>query len=135
MGKEINMTKVRDSIMTDLVNFMKSQYETDVEYVGSGVVMMPITDPEGNESYATIQVAIPRGKRIPGGYEPYNGYEAAKAWKVDCETKALEAQIKAQNKAQKDAEKARKAAARTKKVKVEDFEKMKKEIRDNIKGA
>lgn len=134
MGKEINMTKVRDSIMERIVTFLKEQGE-DVQYVGSGIVMMPITDEEGNESYATIQTSIPRGKRANGSYIPYNGYEAAEEWKQAVETKKLEDKIKEENKKQKEAEKARKKALRTKKVKVDDLNKQLKEIKEIVKDA
>lgn len=134
MGKEINMTKVRDNIMERIVAYLREQGE-DVQYVGSGIVMMPITDEEGNESYATIQTSIPRGKRSDGTYIPYDGYAAAEEWRATLEAKELEKQIKEENKKQQEAEKARKRALRTKKVKVDDLNKQLKEIKEIVKDA
>lgn len=91
MGKENMKKKVRDGILEKIRAFLISEYDTDVEAVKSGEIMMPCMDDDGNEIYAVIKVSIPRGTRNgEGGYIPYDGYKAAEAYKEDEEIKAKE---------------------------------------------
>ncbi len=103
MGKEANKTKIRDSILKELIPFLEDKYDTYVKQVGSGEYTMMIPDEEGNKIYANIKVSIPRGTRNgEGGYIPYDGYMIAKDYKDEKKSKEQERAIK---KALKEAEK------------------------------
>ena len=106
MGKEASKTKIRDSILKELIPFLEDKYDTYVKQVGSGEYTMMIPDEEGNKIYANIKVSIPRGTRNgEGGYTPYNGYQIAKDYKDETEAKVQERAVK---KAMKEAEKGKK---------------------------
>lgn len=106
MGKEANKTKIRDSILAKVTQFLENEYDTYVKAVGSGEYTMLIPDDEGNKIYANIKVSIPRGTRNgEGGYNPYDGYKVAKEYKQDLESKIQERAVK---KAMKEAEKGKK---------------------------
>lgn len=113
MGKEMNATKQRDNFLEKLRPVITEVFDSDVFYVGSGILAMPGVDEDGNEFFYKIQVSIPRGRRNgEGGYEPWDAY----ADKEEYDFKISEAAAK---KAAKE-EKARKAAdekARKKKAK------------------
>lgn len=90
-------------VVTDaLCNYYDLDPETQVEVVGSGEIAIPVLDLEGNDKYPKIKVSIPRGTRDgEGGYIPFDGHEAALAYKEEKESKAQERAVK---KAMKEAE-------------------------------
>ena len=101
---------MRQEIMEVIIDALSAHYdldkETQIEYVGSGVITLPLVDAEGNEKYPTVKVAIPRGTRNgEGGYIPYDGHIAAQEYKEEKESKAQE---RAVMKAMKEAEKGKK---------------------------
>lgn len=102
--------KLRNEVMEIIVKALCDYYDLDsekqVEIVGSGEIAIPVTDAEGNEKYPKIKVSIPRGTRDgKGGYIPYDGHEAAVAFREEKESKLQERAVK---KAMKEAEKNRK---------------------------
>ena len=101
MGKEMNRTAVRDEILESVRKFLETKYDTWCEEIGSGKIIMPAVDKDGEEFYFKFEAVIPRGTRSGGTYMPYDGDAAVKEWR---ETK----QIKAEEKAAKQAEKERK---------------------------
>ena len=127
MGKEMVKTEMRDEILSQIVEFLKSK-EYDVLDVGSGEIAVPTVDKNGEEGYAKIKVSIPRGTRENGTYKAYNAYEVEREWKEDQEAKALEKKLKAKNKAKAEAEKEKKREMRTRKVKETDLKKMASQI-------
>lgn len=101
---------LREEIMQVIINAMSEHFdldpETQIEYVTSGTITLPLVDAEGNDKWPTIKVAIPRGTRNgEGGYIPYDGHQEAKEYREDKESKAQERAVR---KAMKDAEKGRK---------------------------
>ena len=97
---------LRSEIMQVIMDALEEHYDANVIIVGSGEISIPVTDAEGNEKYPKIKVSIPRGTRNgEGGYIPYDGYEAAEAYKEEKESKAQERAVK---KAMKEAEKGQK---------------------------
>lgn len=111
MGKEIDKTVVRDSILNRIVTMLTNDGD-DPHPIKSGEIMMPVVDDEGNEFFAVIKVTIPRGKRENGTYKPYDGYAAAQEYEATLAAKALEKSIKEENKRRKEEEKKRKANAK-----------------------
>ena len=100
-------TALRNEIMGVIINALADHFDLDpekqIEFVGSGEITLPLVDAEGNEKYPKIKVSIPRGTRNgEGGYTPYDGHEAAVAYKDELESKAQERAVK---KAMKEAEK------------------------------
>lgn len=94
---------LRSEIMQVVIDALESHFDVNAIVVGSGEISIPVTDAEGNEKYPKIKVSIPRGTRNgEGGYIPYDGYEAAEAYKEEKESKAQERAVK---KAMKAAEK------------------------------
>lgn len=97
---------LRTEIMQVIVDALETHFDANVVVVGSGEISIPVVDAEGNEKYPKIKVSIPRGTRNgEGGYVPYDGYEAAKEYQEEKESKAQERAVK---KAMKEAEKGKK---------------------------
>lgn len=101
---------LRSEIMEVIVNALCEHFDLDkekqIEIVGSGEIAIPVVDAEGNDKYPKIKVSIPRGTRNgEGGYIPYDGHEAAVAYKEEKEAKAQERAVK---RAMKAAEKGKK---------------------------
>ena len=110
MGKESSRNTQKNEVLERVMNFLRMEYQTDVEKVDTSEAMMPAVDKDGNEFYYKIAITVPRGKRNPeGGYTDYNGYEEAKVYKEIC---ADNAAIKKQKKENEAAEKQRKRDAK-----------------------
>ena len=98
--------KVMEVIIKALSEHFDLDPETQIEFVASGVITLPLVDDEGNDKWPTVKVAIPRGTRNgEGGYLPYDGNAMAKAYREELESKTQERAVK---KAMKDAEKRKK---------------------------
>lgn len=99
-------TALRNEILQVISDALEAHFDVNAIVVGSGELSIPVVDAEGNEKYPKIKVSIPRGTRNgEGGYIPYDGYEAAKEYKEEKESKAQERAVK---KAMKEAEKGKK---------------------------
>lgn len=101
---------MRNEILEVIISALSDHFdldpETQIEFVESGVITLPLVDAEGNDKWPTVKVAIPRGTRNgSGGYDPYDGHAAAVAYREDKESKAQERAVK---KAMKEAEKGKK---------------------------
>ena len=101
---------LRSEVMEVIINALCDHFDLDpekqIENVGSGEIAIPVVDAEGNDKYPKIKVSIPRGTRDgKGGYIPYDGHEAAVAYKEEKESKAQERAVK---RAMKEAEKGKK---------------------------
>lgn len=111
MEKKANFAPVRNEILERLKNTLKDDY--DILITGGQEFTIPITDADGNEGFATIKVAIPKGSHDG---TPYDGYAVAEDYKYETEEKAAKAAEAARAKAAKiarDAEiRAQKAAER-----------------------
>ena len=95
--------EIIDVISTALASHFDLDRESQIEVVGSGEIAIPVVDAEGNDKYPKIKVSIPRGTRDgKGGYIPYDGHEAALAYRDEKESKAQERAVR---KAMKEAEK------------------------------
>lgn len=129
MGKEMNRTAKRDEILVAVKAFLEEHFDTWCEEVGSGEIIMPAVDDDGEEFYFKFKASIPRGTRSGGTYKPYDGDAAVKAWREEQEMKAEIKAEKEKEKARKLAEKERvKAAKKTvKKLNKEGLENMIKE--------
>ena len=84
---------LRTEVMEVIINALCDHFDLDpdkqIEVVGSGEIAIPVVDAEGNDKYPKIKVSIPRGTRNgEGGYIPYDGHEAAVAYKEERESKA-----------------------------------------------
>lgn len=95
--------ELRNEILKVIMDALEAHFDANCIVVGSGEISIPTVDSEGNEKYPKIKVSIPRGTRNgEGGYIPFDGYEAAEAYKEEKESKAQERAVK---KAMKEAEK------------------------------
>ena len=110
MGKEMNRTAQRDNILNEVKNFLCEHFDTWCEDVGSGEIIMPAIDENGEEFYFKFKATIPRGTRKTGGEKGYNAFDADKAVKEWKETQ----EFKAEEKAKKEAEKKRKEEEKAK---------------------
>ena len=98
--------EILEVITAALADHFDLDPETQIEIVGSGELTIPVVDAEGNDKYPKIKVSIARGTRNgEGGYIPYDGHEAAVAYREEKESKAQERAVK---KAMKEAEKSKK---------------------------
>lgn len=101
---------LREEIMEVIIKALSEHFdldpETQIEFVGTSEITLPVVDAENNDKYPTVRVAIPRGTRDgAGGYIPYDGHAAAQERKEEQESKAQEKAVK---KAMKAAEKGKK---------------------------
>jgi hypothetical protein len=102
--------KLRNEILEVVITALSDHFDLDpktqIEYVETGVITIPVVDAEGNDKWPTIKVAIPRGTRNGDGtYTPYDGHAAAVAYHEEQESKVQERKVK---KAMKAAEKGKK---------------------------
>jgi len=104
MGKEMNRTAQRDNILNEVKKFLCEHFDTWCEDIGSGEIIMPAIDENGEEFYFKFKATIPRGTRKIGAEKGYNAFDADKAVKEWKETQ----EFKAEEKAKKEAEKKRK---------------------------
>lgn len=113
MGKEMTRTKQRDDILQKVVKFLSKEYDADIRFTGSGEIMMPAVDENGEEYYFKFKASIPRGKRSgDGSYAPYDGYEAAEMWQYTLDERADKKRAREEKAAMKEKEKIRKAEAK-----------------------
>ena len=112
MSKAALETAIRNQILDFLVDNMSAHFDADVLDVSASELAMPVVDAEGNEKWALIKVSIPRGTRIDGGYEPYDGYAAHEDWELDKADKADKAAKRKEKAERAEKEKERKRAAR-----------------------
>ena len=111
MASKADLEKaLRNEIMEVVIQALADHFDLDanvqIEKVGSGEITLPLVDNEGNEKYPKIKVSIPRGTRNgEGGYIPYDGHDAAEAYRAEQESKAQERAVK---KAMREAEKGKK---------------------------
>ena len=101
---------LREEVLEVVISALAEHYDLDrdtqISVVGPGEIAIPLVDAEGNEKYPKIKISIPRGTRDGmGGYIPYDGHEAATAFREEKESKVQE---RAARKAMKEAEKGKK---------------------------
>ena len=97
---------LRNKFLKFLTDSIVKEYETDVLPVSASEITIPCLDEEGNEKFVLIKVSIPRGTRNgEGGYNPYDGYAAAEAYRDEITSKEQERAVK---KAMREAEKGKK---------------------------
>ena len=98
--------EIMDVVIAAISEHFDLDPETQIEFVNSGTITLPLVDAEGNDKWPTIKVAIPRGTRNgEGSYIPYDGHQEAQEYREDMESKAQERAVK---KAMKEAEKSKK---------------------------
>lgn len=101
---------LRTDIMNVIIQALSEHYDLDpntqIEFIKSGTIALPLCDAEGNDKWPTVSVTIPRGTRNgEGGYTPFDGHAAAVAYKDEVESNK---QARAVRKAMKEAEKSKK---------------------------
>lgn len=112
MSKASLETAIRNQILNFLVDNMSAHFDADVLDVSASELAMPVVDAEGNEKWALIKVSIPRGTRVDGGYQPYDGYAAHEEWELDKADKADKAAARKEKAERAEKEKERKRNAR-----------------------
>lgn len=112
MSKAALENAIRNDILAFITEQLSSHYDTDVLDVSASELTMPVVDAEGNEKFALIKVSIPRGTRVDGGYEPYDGYQAHEDWELDKADKADKVAKRKEKADRAEKEKERKRAAK-----------------------
>lgn len=112
MSKASLETEIRNNILNAIAEMLTTMYDTDVMPVSASELTIPVLDSEGNEKFALVKVSIPRGTRVNGGYEPYDGYAAAEDWKLVLADKADKAKARQEKAERAEKEKERKCNAR-----------------------
>ena len=126
MSKAALETAIRNQILDFLVDNLSAHFDADVLDVSASELAMPVVDAEGNEKFALIKVSIPRGSRVDGSYEPYDGYAAHEEWelvKADKADKAAKRKEKA-DRAEKEKERKREARKVVKELNTVGFKKL-----------
>lgn len=119
--------KLRNDFLDVVRESLEKYFETDVLPVSASEVAIPAVDEEGNEKFVLVKVSIPRGTRDGnGGYDPYDGYAVAEAYKMESEEKA---QKKAEAEAKKKAKIAKDQQKRAEKKALAEANKGLKELR------
>ena len=124
MSKASLETAIRNDILAFLTEALSAHYDSDVMDVSASELTMPVVDANGEEKFALIKVSIPRGTRVNGGYEPYDGYTAHDEWegvKADKADKEAARKEKAER-AEKERQRKRAAKATIRKLNTEGFE-------------
>ena len=97
---------LRNKFLSLVSEVISKDEETDVLPVRASELAIPCLDEEGNDKFVLIKISVPRGTRNGMcGYDPYDGYAASEAYKLEQESKAQEKAVK---KAMKEAEKGKK---------------------------
>lgn len=114
MGKEARRNTRKNEVLEKVMEFLRKEYQTDVEKVSTSEAMMPAVDEDGNEFYYVMKISVPRGTRSTSeqGYTPYNGYAAAQEYADECADKEANKKVKAEKKAIAEAAKERKREAK-----------------------
>ena len=111
MSKAIIENEIRDRIFSIIIEALEAKGEQPMR-IASGEFTIPVVDSQGEEKFANIKISIPRGKRVDGTYEPYDGYAAAEEYRIDEEEKAAIVKAKAEKKEMEEKAKAQRRAAR-----------------------
>ena len=117
--------ELRDDVLAVINRALTEHYQTDILDVSTSELTLPLIDSERNEKFVLIKVSIPRGTRVDGGYEPYDGYAAHEDWQLEKEgreerKRASEAKKEAAEK-QREAKRAAKATIKTMKQEVNEI--------------
>jgi len=117
MGKEMTRTQYRDEVMQKIISFLEQEYDADIRFIGSGEIMMPVVDSNGDEFYFTFKATIPRGKRIitddgTSTYEAYDGYAKAEEYEYVLQDRINSKKLREEKKLLKEKEKEHKAEAK-----------------------
>jgi len=124
MGKEASRNVQKNELLAEVQTILSERLNSDVLRVGPSEIALPGVDAEGNEFFYLVKISIPRGTRNgSGGYNEYNGYAEASAYKQDQETKAADRAAAAAKKADSEAQKARKREAQHVKKAIQNLEK------------
>ncbi len=103
--------ELRDKYLAILVQVMTENGEEVLQVAGTELAM-PVVDAEGNDTWVTLKVTVPKGEKLEKGkgYAGYDGYQQAEFYKnTQKEKEAKKAETAAKNKAKELAkEKARK---------------------------
>lgn len=101
---------LREYYLDKIVTYFQQNTDEEILRTGSGEIVLPCVDTDGNERYVQIKVIIPNGSRDG---DSFDGYALAEEYKLKQESKA-----KSREKKEKEAQK-RKAVAAAKKAKKE----------------
>lgn len=129
MNKAQLETLLRNDILETITAALVEKYDTDVLDVSASELTIPLLDAESNEKFALIKVSIPRGSRVDGTYQPYDGYAAHDEWEQVKAEDAAKKRAREEKKAREEAEKERKRAAKA------TVKTMKKDIQEALPNA
>lgn len=119
MSKASLETALRVEALQVVKEALSAHYDLDIDkqicVVSASEIAIPVVDADGNDKFVLIKISVPRGTRNgKGGYDEYDGYDAAKDYKADLERRQAKKDASA---AKKEAEaKAREAKREAKKT-------------------
>lgn len=128
---------MRNEILQVIINALSEHFdlnpETQIRFIASGEITLPLVDKERNEKWPTVKVATPRGTRDGnGGYIPFDGNAAADDYAADlAETAAKKAKAAAKKEAaekEKEKKRAEKQQAREAKEALAELKKVAKDV-------
>ena len=133
MSKASHDNAIHNEVMEVVREALTKHFETDVLPVSASEFTIAVVDAERNEKFANLKITIPRGKRVNGGYKPYDGYKEARDYKEDKELREEQRKASEEAKAQAARERERKREARkvVKELNKKGLEKMIHEEDDN----
>ena len=128
MSKASLETELRERYYKLIFDFLESIGEQPMG-TGTGQMDCPTVSSDGEESFVSIKISIPRGRRVDGTYSPYYGYDAHQEWEAELEARLDKQRASAEKKERAEAEKERKRQAK-KTVKT-----MKKDVEEIFGGT
>lgn len=96
MGAQAKEKAIREEVFGLILPIICERYGVEPEdmWGAANKLIVPVLDPEQNETYATITVSVPRGTRATDAegnpyYEPYDGEEEVRAYRDHLEEQRI----------------------------------------------
>lgn len=93
MSKATLENALRDEILKVCADALAKHFDTDILTTGAGAISLPVVDAEHNDVFGCVKVTIPRGTRVGGTYQPYDGYAAAEDYKMIMDDRAAKKKV------------------------------------------
>lgn len=103
--------EVRSRLFDIIIRALEAEGEQPLD-VSTSEYTCPTVFSNGEEAFANIKITIPRGTRVDGAYEPYDGYFAHDDWMKELADREDKKKAREEKKAREAAEKERKKSAK-----------------------
>lgn len=111
MSKATLENEIRSRLFGIILPALEAEGEQPLA-VSTSEYTLPVVDSNGEEAFANIKITIPRGTRVDGAYEPYDGYFAHDEWMAELADREDKKKAREEKKAREAAEKERKKSAK-----------------------